>query len=98
MIVAQTVLEIYSCEAVGCGIFDRFLKFDNCQPEVFSDVISGRADQDVGTDVCAFFGYSRLKPSEASFSALLRTSITSDRNYRIKRRTRCRFKPDGCEG
>ena len=28
-------------EAVGSGIFDRLLNFDNCQPEVDSDVISG---------------------------------------------------------
>ena len=33
--------KIYSSEAVGCGIFARFLNFDNCQPEVYSDVISG---------------------------------------------------------
>ena len=30
-----------SSEAVGCGIFDRFLNFDNCQPQVVSSVISG---------------------------------------------------------
>ena len=52
----------------GCGIFDRFLNVDNCQPEVVSDDISGMADQHVGSDVCAHVGDSRLKPSEASFS------------------------------
>ena len=57
-------------QAIRFGIFDRFLNFDNCQPEEVSDVISSMADQDVGMDVCANFGDSRLKPSEASFSAL----------------------------
>ena len=57
-------------ETVGCGIFDRFLNFYNCRPEIVSDVISGMADHDVGMDVCGIFGDSRLKPSEASFSAL----------------------------
>ena len=71
------VLEIYSSEAVRCSIFDRFLNFDNCQPEVVSDVISGMVDQNVGVD----FGDCRLKPSEASFSALFRTLITSDWKY-----------------
>ena len=56
-----------------------FLKFDNLQPEVVSVVISGMADQDVGRDVCANIGDSRLKPSETSLSALFRTSITFDR-------------------
>ena len=27
--------------AVWCGIYDRFLNFDNCQPEAVRDVISG---------------------------------------------------------
>ena len=27
--------------AVGCGIYDRFLNFDKCQREIVSDVISG---------------------------------------------------------
>ena len=36
--------------------------------------------QEVGMDVCANFGDSGLKPSEASFSAIFRTLITSDRN------------------
>ena len=49
--------------------FRPFLNFDNCQPEVDSDVISCVVDQDVGVDVCGNFGDSRLKPSEASFSA-----------------------------
>ena len=57
------------------------MNLDNCQPEVVSDVISSTVNQDVGRDLCANFGDSRLKPSEASFSALFRTSITSDRKY-----------------
>ena len=81
MILALTVLEICSNEAVRFGIFDRYLNFNNCQSEVVSDVISGTADQDVGTDVLVVFGDSRLKPSEASFWALFRMSITSDRKY-----------------
>ena len=56
-----------------------FLNFDNCQPAVVSDVISGKADEDVGLDVCGNFGDSRLKSSDASFSAVFRTSITSER-------------------
>ena len=40
VILAQTVHEIFSSKAVGFGIFDRFLNFDNCQPEVVSNVIS----------------------------------------------------------
>ena len=69
MILTQRVLEIYSSEAVGCGIFASFLNYDNCQPQVVSDVISGMVDRDVGLDVCANFGDSRLKLSAASFSA-----------------------------
>ena len=82
MLLAQTVYEIYSSEAVGFSIFTRFFSnFNNYQPEVVSDVISGTADQDVGMDICTNFGDSRLIPPEASFSALFRTSITSDRMY-----------------
>ena len=47
--------------------FRPFLNFDNCQPEAVSDVISGQVNQDVGMDIRANFGDSRLKPSEASF-------------------------------
>ena len=79
VILTQTVHEVYSSEAVGFGIFTRFLNCDNCQPEVVSNVISGTADQYVGMGVCANFGESRLKPAEASFSALFRASISSDR-------------------
>ena len=77
--VAQTVLDIYESEAVGGGIFGRYLNFVNCQPDVVSDVISGLAVQLVGMDVCANSGDSRLKSSETSFSAVFRTSISSDR-------------------
>ena len=56
VILSQRVHEIYSGEAVVFGIFDRFLSFDDCQPEIVSDVISGTVDQDVGIDVCANFG------------------------------------------
>ena len=81
MILSQTVHKIYSGEAVVCSFFDRFLNFDNCQPEVVSGVKSGMADYDAGMDVCANFGDSMLKLSEASFSAVFRTSITSDRKH-----------------
>ena len=80
MILAQTVHEIYSTEAVGCSIFDRFLNIDNCQPEVVGEVISGMADQDVGMDVCVNFCDSRLKPSKAPFLTLLRKV---DNLYRV---------------
>ena len=66
-------------EAVRDGIFDCFLNFDNCQPEIASDVISGMAIHYVGVDVRVKLGDSRLKPSEASFSAIFRTTITFDR-------------------
>ena len=55
--------------------------FNNCQPEVVSDVISGMADQDFGMDVRASFGDSRLKMSKASFSAHFQTLITSGWKY-----------------
>ena len=84
VILAQIVDEIYSSEAVGCGIFDHFfLNFDNCQSEEVSGVVSGMVDQVIGIDVCANFGDSRLKALEASFLALFRTSITSDRKYLV---------------
>ena len=52
-------------EAVGGGIFDRFvfLKFDNCQLEVASDVISDMAVQYVSMDVCVKFGDSKSNRS-----------------------------------
>ena len=77
MILAQRVHEIYSSETVGCDnkAIDRLGNFDNCQPETVSEVISSTVNQDVGMDVCAHFGDSRLKQSEASFPALFRMSI-----------------------
>ena len=36
------------------------------------------AVQYVGRDICVKFGDSRLKPAEASFSAIFLTSITSN--------------------
>ena len=81
MILGQTVHEIYSIEAIRCVVFDHFLNFDNCQLKVVSDVISGMTDQDVGMNVRANFGDSGLKHSETPFSALFRTSITSDMKY-----------------
>ena len=47
--------------------FQPFLNFDNCQPEVVSDVISGIADQDVGMYVWANLGNSGLKPRRRHF-------------------------------
>ena len=67
MTLVQTVHQIYSGEAVGCDIFDRFLNFDNCHPEAVSDVIAGTIDQEVGVNDCVNFGDCRLKPLEASF-------------------------------
>ena len=57
-----SIHEINSSEAVGFGIFARFLNFDNCQSVAVSDVISSVVDQDVGMEVCSNFGVSRLKP------------------------------------
>ena len=82
VLLVQTVGEIYSSEGAECGI-STVLNFDNCQPEAASDIVSGMADQDVGMDVCANIGDFRLKLSQASFSALFRTSITSDRKYMV---------------
>ena len=70
------------CRAIpteAVGGFNRFLNFDNYQPEASSDVISSTAVQYVGIYVRVKFGDSRLKSSEASSSAVFRTSITSDR-------------------
>ena len=83
VILALTVLAIYSSKAAGFGICDRFLNFDNCQTAVVSDVISGTVDQYLGMDVFANFGDSRFKTSEPSFSAVFRTPITSDRKYMV---------------
>ena len=47
------VHEIYSSGAVGCGIFYCFFNFDNCQPEVVSDVISGVVADATGVKVLA---------------------------------------------
>ena len=63
VILAQTVQEIYSSEAVGFGIFDRFLNFDNCQLEVVSDVISGVVIDPTGVKVRVKFGDSRSNRS-----------------------------------
>ena len=80
VILAQTVHEIYTIAKPSETAFSTVFKnFDDSQPEVVSDVISGKAVQDVCVDVCANFGDSRLKPSAASSSAVFRTSITSDR-------------------
>ena len=43
--------EIYSSETIGCGIFDLFVNFDNCQPEVVSDDISGVVEDPTGVKV-----------------------------------------------
>ena len=53
---SQTVLEryIYSSEVVDGGIFDRFMNYNNCQPEVVGNIIPGTTVQDC------------LTPSEAS--------------------------------
>ena len=67
------------CEASFSNVFFRC----SFQPEVVSDVISGMIVQDVGVHVRANFDVFRLKPSEASYSALFRTSITSDRKYTV---------------
>ena len=56
-------------------VVDDLVNFDNCQLEVVGDVISGTVDQDVGMNVYANFCGSRLKPSEASFSALLLSNV-----------------------
>ena len=63
MILALTILEIYSSEAVEFSIFDRLLNFDNCQPEVVSDVISGVVVDSTGVKVRVKFGDSRLNRS-----------------------------------
>ena len=58
---------VHSNIAVGCDIFLPYLKFDNCQPEIGSDVVSRMVEQDVGMDVFANFGDSGLKPSVRHF-------------------------------
>ena len=63
MILSQTVHEIYSGEAVVCGIFHRFLNFDNCQPEVVSNVISSVVLEPTGIKVRVKFDDSRSNRS-----------------------------------
>ena len=58
MILAQTVLEMNSSEVVGCDIFGRFLNFNNCRPEVLSDVISAAVVEPTGMKVLVQFGDS----------------------------------------
>ena len=55
------------------------------------------ADQNVGMDVYANFGDSRLKSSEAPFSALFRKSITSDRKHKVTSYL-CDCRTDGLDG
>ena len=50
-------------EAVVYGIFDRYLNFDNCQPELVSDVISGAVVDLTGVKVPVKFGDSRSNRS-----------------------------------
>ena len=63
VILAQTFLKIYRSEVVGCGIFDILLNFDNCQPEVVSDVISVVVVDPTGVKAPVEFGYSRSNRS-----------------------------------
>ena len=72
---------------VGGDILDRFFNFDNCQPEVASDLISCMAVQYVGVDVCVKFGDSR---SNRSQDIRLPHFVTEDnRTTRPVRRTLC---------
>ena len=52
------VLEIYSSEAVKCGIFDLFSNVDNFRPEIDSDVISGVVIEPTGVNVRIKLGSS----------------------------------------
>ena len=63
VILSQTVHEIYRGEAVVYGIFDRYLNFDNCQPELVSDVISGAVVDPTGVKIRVKFGDSRSNRS-----------------------------------
>ena len=63
MILVQTVHETYSSEAVGCGIFARYLNFDNCQPDLVSDVISDVVEDQTGVKVGVKFVDSRSNRS-----------------------------------
>ena len=72
-------------------MFGRFSNFDKCRPEAAGGVISGRALDDVCTDVSAGFGDSRLNSARIirlfvrpdPFCALLCSSqsqFATDRN------------------
>ena len=50
-------LDIQQAAKPSAAAFSTVFDVDNCQPEVVSYVISGMANQDVGMDVCANFGY-----------------------------------------
>ena len=45
----------YAAAKPSDAAFRPFLNFDNSQPEVNSDVISGMVDQNVGMDMCQFW-------------------------------------------
>ena len=63
MILAQTVHEIYSSEAVGGVIFGPFSNVDDFRPEAYSDVISGVVIESTGVKVHVKFGDSRSSQS-----------------------------------
>ena len=84
MILARTVLEIYNSVSVACGTFDRSLNFDNCQPEVDSDVISGVAVDPRSVKIHVKVGDSR---SNRSRDVRLPHFVTNDDNDDVNRRT-----------
>ena len=62
MILAETVLKIYSSEAVVGVIFCPFSNVDNFRPEVYSDVISRVVVDPTGLKVRVKLGDSRSNP------------------------------------
>ena len=89
MILNLTVLEIYSSEAIGFGIFDRVFNFDNCQTEVVSDVISGMVVDPTGVKARVKFDDSRSNRSrDIRLPYFVRTTTPAyaGRHIRAKRR------------
>ena len=63
MILALTVLDIYSSEAVEFGIFGPFSNVNKFRPEVRSDVISGVFVDPAGVNAQVKFGDSKSNRS-----------------------------------
>ena len=71
------------------GIFDRFLNFDNCQPEVVSDIISGVVVRPDGCEGSCkiWLLYMSNRSRDIRLRHFVRTTTTADGPYdnRVRR-------------